>query len=170
MTRYVVFLVMLLALGVSGLFVLKRPDGQPWLDYRSFIPDFRAMKSQVENSVTELSHDAAKLAGDDKAGEVKVYKWKGEDGSWKFSDAPPPSHNADAAQAEEVWINPDQNLVQGLVITEKEEAKPEPQQAPTLPVPMTLSPDKVKKLMDDANNIQQLVDDRQKALEQQLSN
>lgn len=166
MKLYVKFLMFILVLGVAGLFVLKRPDGNPWLDYRAMMPDWQSMKYKVENSVTEMTQEAAKISGSDNAGEVKVYRWKGPDGAWKFSDSPPPQGGAD-----EVWVDPNQNLIQGIDLSKPAVPEAENQQpgGPAIPMPMTVSPGQVQKLMEDARGVQDLMDQRQKALEQQLA-
>ena len=166
MKLYVRFLAFVLVLGVVGLFVLKRPDGSPWLDYKAMMPDWQSMKYQVESSVTEMTQEAAKISGSENTGEVKVYRWKGPDGAWVFSDSPPVQGDVD-----EVWVDPNQNLIQGIDLSKPDTVDAETQEAasPSLPLPMTVAPGQVKKLMEDARGVQDLMDQRQQALEQQLS-
>ena len=63
------------------------------------------------------------------------------------------------------------NLIQGLKIEKKKErivsqAKKPVAELPSIPLPMTVPLDKVTKMLDDANNIQQLMDARTDQLDQ----
>lgn len=103
---------------------------------------------------------------------TKVYKWQDKDGAWHFSNQPPPKGVASKV----VTYRSDSNLTQAP----KAPAEPAPtgpaaQPATTTPPPADSNlpllpitdPERVKQLIDDAKNVQQLLDNRQQQIEQQ---
>lgn len=93
------------------------------------------------------------------------YKWQDENGSWHYSDQPQAGQNI-----ETVTVDTNVNLIQGLKVEKKKEyavAKTNKPAAemPSVPLPMTVPLDKVTQMLDDANNIQQLMDDRTDQIE-----
>ena len=95
------------------------------------------------------------------------YKWQDEEGTWHYSDQPQAGE-----KNETVTVNTNTNLIQGLRIDKKKETTavakkmPEKAETPSIPLPMTVPLDKVSKMLDDANNIQQLMDNRSDQIEQ----
>jgi hypothetical protein len=100
--------------------------------------------------------------------ETKVYKWQDELGEWHFSNQPPPSG---VSSSVETYRN-DVNVTQAPPPIEEE--KPEAEEtgtdipqtaAPLLPI---TDPERVQQLIEDAKNVQNLVDQRQEQIDQQL--
>lgn len=156
MSLMIKFFCCLIVLGLGGLFILKKPDGSPWLSAKDFIPDTSSLKEAIPDQI---------IGGND--GNVAVYKWKDSEGNWQFSDKPPTNTNA-----QQVLV--DTNLNRDL--------------APTAPVKSltssnsnktgkailikdssinsgVLSPGNAATLINDAKNVQNIVDERQKQLE-----
>ncbi len=165
MSLAIKFFCFLLVLGFAGLFVLKKPDGTPWLSLDSIIPDLSigSIKDTIDDAMPEQV-----LGGNDS---VPVYRWKDAEGNWQFSDAPPPESQA----AEQIMVGTDVNRDLAPVFTPRpaETASPKKSGKAILikdsPLsPTTISPDKISKLVDDAKNVQNLVDDRQKQLDDAL--
>ena len=165
MKLIVKFFAALLVLGIGGLFILKKPDGTPWLSLDQILP--QVSLSSVKQTVTDALPEQVIGGQDD---QVTVYKWRDSEGNWQFSDTPP-----DGATAEQVLV--DTNVNRDLV--------PELRESPittttdsggkaifikdsSLPTPTTLAPDKLTKLIEDANNVQQLMDNRQQQLDEAL--
>jgi hypothetical protein len=97
------------------------------------------------------------------------YKWQDDDGTWHYSDQPQAGKNI-----ETVTVNTNTNLIQGLrrekskelaVIEKKSESKIE---SLAMPLPMTVPIEKISKMLQNANNIQQLMDDRNQQIEQAI--
>ena len=67
-------------------------------------------------------------------------------------------------------------MIQGLRIEkETEETKPSKkvevkQKTDSFPLPMTVPLDKVSEMLEDANNLQQVMDDRKKAIDRTIRN
>jgi|AZIJ01.1.fsa_nt_gi hypothetical protein len=100
----------------------------------------------------------------------KVYKWRGDDGGWHFSENLP-----EGVEPEQViFINSDTNVIQGL-------PKPDPdkvmsEHAPTNDLPATPEPAQsgdlspyhkktIDKLLDDARGVQDIMDQHSRDLE-----
>ncbi len=167
MKIYLKLMIFALVLGLAGPFFLKRPDGRPWLEVDDFLPDMSAIGARAENGWSWVVGRVEDAVGEENldlpSGKTKVYKWRAADGSWQFSDKPPPEG------AEEVWLDPSANVMQSTPLPasvspsgEKEDANP---LSNGIPLPLSVAPGKVSKLMDDAKNVQKLVEQRNQKLE-----
>lgn len=153
------FFIFILVLGLGAPFILKQPDGTPWMDARQFIPEVKHWPQDIKNWFNAMGREIPSSMSDSEAEKTTVYRWRAADGSWQFSDKPPVQ-----VESETIIVDPNANLIQGL---------PQPMPAETevektdieVPVPMTISPDQLKKLKQDAENIQQLMDDRAQQLD-----
>ncbi len=158
------FFIFILVLGLGAPFILKKPDGTPLMDAREFIPDVKSWSTDIGGWWNRMKRQAPDVTGAIVAEEeTTVYRWQAPDGSWRFSDTPPVQ-----GTAEKITVDPNANLIEGL----PERVEPEPQEAQEtqdsgidLPVPMTISPDQLKKLKADAENIQNLMNDRAEQLD-----
>jgi hypothetical protein len=94
-----------------------------------------------------------------------VYKWQDAEGNWQFSNTPPPPGVASSTTT----YNPDTNVTKAV--------KPEPppaepaaattESSPSItPLTPYTDPQSVKQLIEDAKNVQQLMDQRQQVLDQ----
>ena len=95
-----------------------------------------------------------------------AYKWKDENGVIHYSSEPPSGDQL----AEKLDVNPDTNLVQGVAIqkkpeqmTKNEEDKREIQ--PSMPSGNIYKPETIQKLMNDANEVQEKLNERYENLE-----
>jgi hypothetical protein len=154
MKLFIKFLMFVVVLGVAGLFFIKKPDGAPWLTASAFIPDVTPIKKMLASVKRGSLTDASQ----NRSGKTQVYRWQDKDGNWQYSDQPPA-----VAKADEIWIDPDTNMIQGLAAKTEVEAAKSP--APSIPLPMTVAPSQVGKLMDDAKAVSALMDKRNKEIE-----
>lgn len=101
-----------------------------------------------------------KEAGPEPATETAVYKWQDKNGEWHFSNQPPP----EGAAASVSIYRSDVNIVSAPAATpppvEKTATTPngDPATPPLIPL---ADPGQVKQLIDDAKNVQNLMNDRQ---------
>lgn len=148
MKRPIFFLVVLVIIAFLGPMLMKKPDGTPFME----APWDSASDSSFSQSVNTSQ---------------SFYKWQDENGTWHYSDQPQSGQNI-----ETVTVNTNANLIQGLRAEKKEEEKEEKVEkkeepkTPGIPLPMTVPLDKVSKMLDDANNMQQLMDNRSKQIDQ----
>lgn len=158
------FFSFIFVLGFAGFFFIKKPDGTPWLSLNDLIPS----KESISDTLGQVVPDQV-VGGD--GGKVSVYRWKDKEGNWQFSDTPP-----DNLVVEQILVSTDLNrdlAPAELELEDEPEAKPKSGKAvligdgPSLS-PTTISPDKIGKLIDDANNVQNLMNDRQKQIDSAL--
>lgn len=152
MKRPIFIMIVLLVMAFVGPMFIKKPDGTPFiespLDYFTSSPE---------------DTSSAPLGG---SSMQSFYKWQDENGTWHYSDQPQAGQNI-----ETVTVDTNVNLIQGLKVEKKKEytvsqAKKPAAELPSIPLPMTVPLDKVSKMLDDANNIQQLMDDRTDQIDQ----
>lgn len=155
------FFIFVLVLGLAGPFILKKDDGTPWMDAREFIPDVQSWGRDLKAWWARTKRQVPESVGGGDGEKTTVYRWQAEDGSWQFSDKPPVQ-----GSAETITVDPNANLIQGLPEPEPEPQEQEESSGVNMPVPMTISPDQVKKLKEDAEAIQQIMDDRARQLDE----
>jgi hypothetical protein len=164
------FLIMIMLIAVGSLFVIKRPDGKPWLNGEAVVQTIEAKidSAKVEgqqfiNSTTS----AISSLGDSKPSEpTTIYKWQDEQGVWHYSDKP----NA-FGDSQMVELDPNKITVMAAEDTSiLNNLNTKPKNEPMNPAIglTTIKPGEVKQLVEDAKNIQQLMDNRQKQLEEQI--
>lgn len=91
---------------------------------------------------------------------VQVYKWRDEHGVMQFSNTPPPTGGA----AEQVVLDPNHNLMQAVKVPEEEEVKQEVEAES----PNPYSVKGMKKVVDDAKGVEQLLQQRHESQQQML--
>jgi hypothetical protein len=153
MKRPIFIMCALVAIAFAGPMLMKKPDGTPFIESPLdwFSTSSTGSQNNESSSLTTQS----------------FYKWQDDDGSWHYSDQPQAGKNI-----ETVTVNTNANLIQGLrleknkeqaVIEKKSEPKAE---SSSIPLPMTVPLEKVTKMLKDANNIQQLMDNRNEKIQQ----
>lgn len=150
----------LLVLGFAGLFVLKSPNGTPWLSISDFMPDTRSLESSINDLVPNVSSD-------DERDSVPVYKWRDAQGNWQFSDQPPKGVEAELVTVD-TTINrnllpaPSRNVETSSTTTNSGGATLISNKSLS---PTTVAPTDIPTLIDDARNVQELIDGRQDRLD-----
>ncbi|WMN58430.1 DUF4124 domain-containing protein [Pseudoalteromonas xiamenensis] len=163
------FLIMILLIGLGSLFVLKRPDGKPWLSFEQIEETTsrkaNAMSYEGKQLLQKAAQKVQSVADSLSDNSGKIYKWQDEQGVWHYSDRP----NARGG-SEEVILDPNKITVMSAedtsVLGGLSTPKNEPMKSPLGLT--TISPASVKQLVDDANNVQKLMDERQKKLDEAL--
>ena len=141
------------------------------IDIRQFVPEFELL--QLPNFKLPTMPDIKLPPGDEQglqpATISKVYKWRGNDGTWHFSETLPEGVTPEQV----IFLNSETNVIQGLpqpdkVITDIAPINEQPatqQQTPS----MNLNPYSKKaidKLLNDARGVQEIMDQRNHELEQ----
>jgi len=97
------------------------------------------------------------------------YKWQDESGGWHMADEAPEGVNAIP-----VSVDTAANIIQSVKVTkpsttapqsDRKEDEPAEVSSPVPGLPMTVNPADIPKLIDDAKNVKQMLEERNKNLE-----
>ncbi len=158
-----------LALGVlilacAGLFVFKQPDGSAWLNFSGIVNPIKIKTQTIQNNISNKIQNIIPVAGAQQSKTVEVFKWQDEKGEWHYSDKQLASSNAKniAVKATNiVSIKVEQaNKLQVEEKSSKQRLSSDPLQ------PSSLS--KISTLIDDAQNVQTLMNQRTKQLDKAI--
>lgn len=121
-----------------------------------------AVESTVKDPLTAVDKNA-----------TKVYKWQDTFGEWHFSNQPPPPGIKGSVETYRSDVNITRAPPVVEVIPEPEaetQAKGKANDIPDTASPLMpiTDPERVKQLIEDAKNVQGLVNDRQKNIDQHL--
>ncbi|MFT4763482.1 MAG: hypothetical protein ACI9OH_000569 [Oleispira sp.] len=153
MKRPIFIMCVLVVIAFAGPMLMKKPDGTPFME--SPLDLFSTSSTGSQNNESSINTTQS------------FYKWQDDDGTWHYSDQPQAGKNI-----ETVTVNTNANLIQGLriekkkeqvIVEKKAEVKAE---SSAIGLPMTVPLEKVSKMLEDANNMQQLMDNRNKQIEQ----
>lgn len=148
-------LVVGIILGIANYFLYLKTgtppiNSLPKVDLSSYLPDTTSVKDVI--SSTSSSKE-------------KVYQWTDENGKTHYSTQLP----SDQIKAKEMLINPDVNVVKRLATATKESTQhhstSRAQHVDTPSANQAHSPDAVNKLIEDAKQVQTLVNERNQQLE-----
>jgi hypothetical protein len=143
-------MLVLVAIAFSAPMLIRNPDGTFFVEVPWESTNSNKLKANIFH-------------------QKSFYKWQEEDGTWHYSDQPQVGKNI-----ETVTINTNTNVIQSLRIEKKKEdvvvERPSEVKAdiPAMSLPMTVPLEKVSKMLDEANNIQHVMDNRNKQLEQAI--
>ena len=138
------------------------------IDIRQFVPKFQ--RPQLPNFKLPTMPDIKLPSGDGQDTTIsKVYKWRGDDGTWHFSETLPEGITPEQV----IFLNSETNIIQGLpqpekTITDIAPVNEQPiaqQQAPSINL-NPYSKKAIDKLLDDARGVQEKMDQRNHELEQ----
>lgn len=138
--------------------ILKGKDGKPLMSFSDFkLPDF---KTPDLPSLPKLgsSDNTTKT----EAGHTAIYQWEDNDGNIQFTTSQPPA----GVEYEVKGYDPDTNVIQSVNLPEAGKEAVEPakteENAATDGIGTVYSPEKINKLIDDAKNVEKLLNDRLK--------
>ncbi|MEZ7279317.1 DUF4124 domain-containing protein [Pseudoalteromonas sp. 68 DY56-GL68] len=173
MKRFCYFAVMLLLISVALLFYIKKPDGKPYLELSMFERYSEKVSGNVSDFASQgadaLSTQAKKLTeklsfSKDAHTPVVVYKWQDEQGQWHYADTPHPNYSSTV-----VSLDPNDITVLPAETFQVDDNQPSTVKADVTPPAFGVYDAKnVQKMMQDAEQVKQLMEQRTKQLEQQL--
>ncbi len=171
--RFCYLAVMLLLTSVVLLFYIKKPDGKPYLELSMFQRYSEKVSDEVSDLVSQgadtFSKQAQKLTeklsvSKETNAPVVVYKWQNEQGQWHYAGTPHPNYVSTA-----VTLDPND-----ITVLPAESFQVDDNQPATVKAGETLSTlgvydsKNLQKMMQDAEQVKQLMEQRNKQLEQQL--
>ena len=104
--------------------------------------EFNKLKASAPKNLTSVVSDE----------KVQVFKWRDENGVMQFSNTPPPT----VSNAERIELDPNNNVVEAVKVPEEEEAVETAQ----VEKPSPYSVKGMKKVMDDAKGVEELLQKR----------
>ncbi len=143
--------------------VLKGKDGRPLMSFS----DLKMPKLSLPElpETPDLSNIKDKTPNISMPGKDIVYKWRDKEGELHFTSTPPPKGIEYTVKG----YDPNTNLIQSVEIKTEESEHTAQTEDKNTKEPLDLSnpysPEKVKKLIDDAQNVQKLLNDRLKKQE-----
>jgi hypothetical protein len=128
-------------------------------DPLSYISDlsFSGLDSIDTKSIKKLTD----VVSDDA---VQVYRWRDEKGVMQFSNTPP----ATGSQAEQIVLHTNSNVIQAVKVPVKEVKEEEPEQTENTSSPYSVKG--MKKVMDDAKGVEQMLQQRNDEQQKLLNN
>ena len=128
------------------------------LDPATFFDKVDLNADQLSSGISQLKAKVPGVAGSAK---VKVYKWRDANGVMQFGGQPPPG----VATFEQMSVDTNKNVVDAVKIPVKEESE---QVSQDISVPSPYSVKGMKKVMDDARGVEDMLkkshQDREKML------
>lgn len=147
-------LILLVIAALAGPFILKKPNGEPWLNWRDFIPN------EAKQAATAMKDSIAPTA------EHVMYKWQDEKGIWQYGDQPPAGANA-----QPVNVKTQINAMKTIELpegfggkTEEENVRFDPTSGSATPL-STAPLEKVPEMLEQIKDYQETLDKRNKAME-----
>jgi hypothetical protein len=152
-------LLALLVVAGAAPFILPLDEGRPLLS----LDDLKA-PSLPELPKVDLTSPAGESAAE--PGPAHVYRWKDEGGNWHYSDEAPPEGTA----YETIVTEPVRNTIPAPAqpASEPEGTAAAGASEDDTDTPSIYSPEGVRKVLEDARDVQTLMDDHNKRLDGQL--
>jgi len=140
--------------------VLKGKDGRPLMSFN----DLKAPDITIPEVPDSLNLPEGTRIG---KREDIIYQWRDAKGELHFTSAPPTEGIEYTAKG----YDPDANLIQSIEVKHEEDESKVVESVAKKPTSIgnPYSPEKIQKLFDDAENVQQLLNDRMKQQEAILS-
>ncbi|KZN68135.1 DUF4124 domain-containing protein [Pseudoalteromonas luteoviolacea] len=161
-------MIMIMLIGLGSLFIIKRPDGKPWLSVDMIFGNAQqqasALLDQSKRELGKAVDSAKKVLNDEEqtaTSQTTIYKWQDAKGNWHYSDRPNNRVNSQVHT-----LDPTKVTIMAAENTEiLEQLRQEKSPAEGKIDVDNMKPTDVKKLVKDAQNVQKLMDQRAKTLE-----
>jgi|GEM_PF-1377308 len=185
MKQFLYLTICIVLLGFGGLFVLKQPNGSPWLSVNDFynfqsvnqkIIDFK--KGVADQTQSLLNSDLLKsdllsaISLDENA--QTIYKWQDQQGTWHYSDSKPDNNTKpnNKINITKVWIKPENVMViPAFKPASNDTINPTYNNNQTKNYKSNTPlnhPHKLKTVIQDTLNVQAIMDNRTNRLDNQL--
>mgnify|MGYP000630563410 CR=1 FL=1 len=185
MKQFLYLIICIVLLGFGGLFVLKQPNGSPWLSVNDFynfqsvnqkITDFKkGVADQTQSLLNSdlLNSDLLSVVSIDENAHT-IYKWQDQQGTWHYSDNKPDSNTElnNAINITKVWIKPENlTVIPALKPVSNNRSDPANNNVQSKNYKSNLQlnhPHKLKTVVQDTLNVQAIMDNRTNRLDSQL--
>ncbi len=169
MIKRLIFRVIMLIVIASG--IMSYIASLNGIDLLQFLPKFE--RPQLPNFKLPEVPDLKLFTTDDQDAlpptVSKVYKWRGEDGTWHFSEELPEG----VTSVETLFLNSDTNIIKGLPQPDKVNTSVDTTNDNTPSQPQTQSVNlnpyskkAIEKLLNDAKGVQKMIDNHTQQIEE----
>jgi hypothetical protein len=148
--KIIMMLVALVGLAVTPMIMTGKFD--PMAFFGGDLSEFEKLKAKAPKGFSSAVTNE----------KVQVYKWRDKNGVMQFSNTPPPN----SIKGEMVELNPNSNIIQAIKIEKKETVKKEA----SIKAPSPYSVKGMKKVMDDARGVEDLLKNRHENQQKILKN
>lgn len=150
-SKIIMMLVVLVGLAVTPMIMKGEFDPMAFFSGGG-TSEFAKLKAKAPKGLSSVVTDE----------KVQVYKWRDKNGVMQFSNTPPP----DSTKGEMVELNPNSNIISATKVIKKETVKKEAQ----IKAPSPYSMKGMKKVMDDARGVEDLLKNRHESQQKALKN
>ncbi|OUR61386.1 hypothetical protein A9Q74_09465 [Colwellia sp. 39_35_sub15_T18] len=163
----------LLILSCAGLFVLKRPDGGAWLNLTDIITPIQTKVQMLQSDVVNKTRKSTSSVGEQQPKTVEVFRWQDENGEWHFSDKigsniKGSDKNSASSNVQKIAIKTTNVMsIKVEQVNNKQIHGKKPEQSPPNKL-LQSSLSKIPTLIEDAQNVQTLMDERTKQLDKAI--
>lgn len=142
-------LLLILVLALASPFILKKPDGTPFVRLQDFLDSVPDVKTPTVSSAPK-----------------SLYRWQDEKGNWQYSDHPPENINAEPIQVEDkITSMKTIELPEGYRDSEITK-RFDPLDGSGSSLPLSTAPiEKVPEMLDQIENFQKELDDRKQQID-----
>lgn len=131
------------------------------IEPKAFIESILNADFKLSGLDVKVPEKLSNMTNDNK---IQVYKWRDQNGVMQFSNEPPPA----TIDAEQIELNPNSNVVQAIKIPEKKSIEKVKNVAKT-DMPNPYSVKGMKKVMDDAKNVEHILQQRHEDQQKMLN-
>lgn len=162
-------IVLIVLVGAAALTTLNPAAEQSLNPILKGLANVRSWFSETSSVLEGAASDPLASGDYTDQNATRVYKWQDAAGEWHFSNQPPPTGIKGSVETYRSDVNitqaPPRVIEAPAEVVEKDATDIPTTASPLLPI---TDPEKVKQLIDDAKNVQNLVNSRQQSIDQQL--
>ncbi len=158
----------LLILSCAGLFVLKRPDGGAWLNLADIITPIKTKLQMLQSDVANKIRKSTSSVGEQQSKTVEVFRWQDGKGEWHFSDKKGSDNKSANNNAQKIAIKTTNVMSIKVEQVDNKPIEKEHSEQSSANKPLQSSLSKIPTLIDDAQNVQTLMDERTKQLDKAI--
>ncbi len=148
--------------GLVAPFFLPSPDGGTMFDASDMKHSLSQKGSAIKQWFLTIGSDSKEAFSRSGDGQSQTYyKWQDEQGTWHFSE-----NKEQSPTTETIVLHPDTNVIASTPIEKTKSSEKKDSGKPlNIPLPTTIPASDIQQLIQDAGDVQGLVDDRAKNIE-----
>lgn len=162
--RVTMLLIVLIIMTVVLPMTIPGPDGKPVMTAEDWIPDVNGITNGVGEKIREMLYSASDAVESNTGVNVgmerpQMYKWQDENGNWHYSDRADMTAKNQTTEAMPKIKN-SMGAPPDIDFGERGTARSGAGGGGSIPLPLSVRPDRIPELINNAKNVQKLADDR----------